>query len=379
MDPGTPIEETVGALAEADRRGQDPSLRTVGGRRRRRSAGRTPCTRSPRCRPSTRSGRRDPEAEILPTVRELGIGFVPYSPLGRGFLTGTIRSVDQLDDDRLPPHATRASRGEPRGEHPASSSRWMPSPRSSAPSPARWRSPGCSRRATTSRRSRARSASPTSRRTSRLRRLRTQRRAARRTGRWSRLPRCGDRYADMTPLGRQSPASEANLVRPRTRGRAHLRRGQSRQLAGNEQSAPSESITLTIIIGAAPPPGEPTADHRRLAECAVGAERADRAAEPRPHPGPRGAHRRPHAHPRAHRRLSEPAHQLDGEQELRQDLRLDQAPQAQAKDGGAGEAQPRLATAEMDTTRPRHPLRPRSLPALSTPPLDSTSVRCGCW
>lgn len=42
---------------------------------------------------------RDPEQEILPTVRELGIGFVPYSPLGRGFLTGTIRSVEQLDED----------------------------------------------------------------------------------------------------------------------------------------------------------------------------------------------------------------------------------------------------------------------------------------
>ncbi len=41
---------------------------------------------------------RDPEAEILPTVRELGIGFVPYSPLGRGFLTGTIRSADHLGD-----------------------------------------------------------------------------------------------------------------------------------------------------------------------------------------------------------------------------------------------------------------------------------------
>ena len=41
---------------------------------------------------------RDPEAEILPTVRELGIGFVPYSPLGRGFLTGSIRSLDELDE-----------------------------------------------------------------------------------------------------------------------------------------------------------------------------------------------------------------------------------------------------------------------------------------
>jgi aryl-alcohol dehydrogenase-like predicted oxidoreductase len=42
---------------------------------------------------------RDPEAEVLPLVRELGIGFVPYSPLGRGFLTGQIRSVEQMAQD----------------------------------------------------------------------------------------------------------------------------------------------------------------------------------------------------------------------------------------------------------------------------------------
>ena len=42
---------------------------------------------------------REPEDEILPTLRELGIGFVPYSPLGRGFLTGTLRSLDQLAAD----------------------------------------------------------------------------------------------------------------------------------------------------------------------------------------------------------------------------------------------------------------------------------------
>ncbi len=42
---------------------------------------------------------RDPEDEVLPTLRELGIGFVPYSPLGRGFLTGQIRSIDDLDED----------------------------------------------------------------------------------------------------------------------------------------------------------------------------------------------------------------------------------------------------------------------------------------
>jgi aryl-alcohol dehydrogenase-like predicted oxidoreductase len=42
---------------------------------------------------------RDPEAEVLPTLRELGIGFVPYSPLGRGFLSGRFASVDDLDSD----------------------------------------------------------------------------------------------------------------------------------------------------------------------------------------------------------------------------------------------------------------------------------------
>ena len=41
---------------------------------------------------------RDPEAEILPTCRELGIGFVPYSPLGRGFLSGRFKSPEELDD-----------------------------------------------------------------------------------------------------------------------------------------------------------------------------------------------------------------------------------------------------------------------------------------
>jgi len=42
---------------------------------------------------------REPESEILPTLRELGIGFVPYSPLGRGFLTGKLRSLDELSED----------------------------------------------------------------------------------------------------------------------------------------------------------------------------------------------------------------------------------------------------------------------------------------
>ena len=68
-------------------------------RHRPRSDGRMPSTRSRRCRPSIRCGAATPRTEILPTVRELGIGFVAYSPLGRGFLTGQIRSPEDLDAD----------------------------------------------------------------------------------------------------------------------------------------------------------------------------------------------------------------------------------------------------------------------------------------
>ena len=50
---------------------------------------------------------REPEGEILPTLRELGIGFVPYSPLGRGFLTGRLRSLDVLDESDFRRHQPR--------------------------------------------------------------------------------------------------------------------------------------------------------------------------------------------------------------------------------------------------------------------------------
>jgi len=50
---------------------------------------------------------RDPEAELVPALRELGIGFVPYSPLGRGFLTGAIRSTDHLDESDFRRHNPR--------------------------------------------------------------------------------------------------------------------------------------------------------------------------------------------------------------------------------------------------------------------------------
>jgi aryl-alcohol dehydrogenase-like predicted oxidoreductase len=97
MDPDTPIEETVGALAELIAEGKirgyglsEAATATI-----RRANAVHPVTA---LQTEYSLWSRDVEAEILPVVRELGIGFVPYSPLGRGFLTGTIRSVDQLEE-----------------------------------------------------------------------------------------------------------------------------------------------------------------------------------------------------------------------------------------------------------------------------------------
>ncbi|RDV43455.1 aldo/keto reductase [Leifsonia sp. ku-ls] len=98
MDPGTPIEETVGALKELIEQGKirHYGLSEAAPETIRRANAVHPVTA---IQTEYSLWTRDPEAEVLPTVRELGIGFVPYSPLGRGFLTGTIRSLDQLSDD----------------------------------------------------------------------------------------------------------------------------------------------------------------------------------------------------------------------------------------------------------------------------------------
>jgi aryl-alcohol dehydrogenase-like predicted oxidoreductase len=98
MDPGTPIEDTVGGLAELIAEGKirgyglsEASPETI-----RRAHAVHPVTA---LQTEYSLWSRDPESELLPLLRELGIGFVPYSPLGRGFLTGAIRSVDGLAAD----------------------------------------------------------------------------------------------------------------------------------------------------------------------------------------------------------------------------------------------------------------------------------------
>jgi aryl-alcohol dehydrogenase-like predicted oxidoreductase len=98
VDPDTPIEETVGALAELVAEGKvlHIGLSEAGPDTIRRAHAVHPITA---LQTEYSLWTRDPEAELLPLLRELGIGFVPYSPLGHGFLTGTIRSPEQLSDD----------------------------------------------------------------------------------------------------------------------------------------------------------------------------------------------------------------------------------------------------------------------------------------
>jgi len=96
MDPDVPIEETVGALSELISEGKigHYGLSEAAPATIRRAHAVYPVTA---VQTEYSLWTRDPEAEVLPVLRELGIGLVPYSPLGRGFLTGAIRTLDQLD------------------------------------------------------------------------------------------------------------------------------------------------------------------------------------------------------------------------------------------------------------------------------------------
>ena len=98
VDPNTPIEETVGALADLISQGKvlhvglsEASPDTI-----RRAHAVHPLTA---LQTEYSLWTRDPEAELLPLLRRLGIGFVPYSPLGHGFLTGQIRTPADIPDD----------------------------------------------------------------------------------------------------------------------------------------------------------------------------------------------------------------------------------------------------------------------------------------
>lgn len=98
VDPNVPIEETVGVMAELVREGKVRALGLS-------EAGSATIRRAHAVHPIAALQSeyslwtRDPEEDVLATCRELGIGFVPYSPLGRGFLTGAIKTEDLAADD----------------------------------------------------------------------------------------------------------------------------------------------------------------------------------------------------------------------------------------------------------------------------------------
>ncbi len=98
VDPSTPIEDTIGALAELVAEGKvcHIGLSAAGPATIRRAHAVHPVAA---LQTEYSLWTRDPEAELLPLLRRLGIGFVPYSPLGHGFLTGQIRTVEDIPDD----------------------------------------------------------------------------------------------------------------------------------------------------------------------------------------------------------------------------------------------------------------------------------------
>jgi aryl-alcohol dehydrogenase-like predicted oxidoreductase len=106
VDTAVPIEETIGAMADLVRQGK---VRYLG----MSEAAPQTIRRAQKVHPISALQTeyslwsREPEDEILPTVRELGIGFVAYSPLGRGFLSGRFKSLDDLDANDYRRHSPR--------------------------------------------------------------------------------------------------------------------------------------------------------------------------------------------------------------------------------------------------------------------------------
>ena len=103
VDPGVPIEDVAGAVKDLIRQGKVKhfGLSEAGVKTIRRAHAVQPVTA---LQSEYSFWWREPEAELIPTLEELGIGFVPFSPLGRGFLTGTITENTHFRQKRFPQH-----------------------------------------------------------------------------------------------------------------------------------------------------------------------------------------------------------------------------------------------------------------------------------
>jgi aryl-alcohol dehydrogenase-like predicted oxidoreductase len=155
VDPDVPIEDVAGAVKDLIRAGKVKhfGLSEAGAQTIRRAHAVQPVT----ALQSEYSlwWTREPEAEVLPTLEELGIGFVPFSPLGKGFLTGKIDETTTFDSDGFPQHPAALHAGGAQGEPGAGRSAARDRGSANRRRPRRSRSPGCWRRSPGSSRSRA--------------------------------------------------------------------------------------------------------------------------------------------------------------------------------------------------------------------------------
>ncbi len=158
VDPNVPIEDVAGAVKELIQEGKVKhfGLSEAGAQTIRRAHAVQPVTA---LQSEYSLWWRSPRAEMLPTLEELGIGFVPFSPLGKGFLTGKIDENTTFDSSRLPQHAPALHAGGAQGEPGAGRSARRRSRSRSRRRPPRSRSRGCWRRSRGSCRSPARRSS----------------------------------------------------------------------------------------------------------------------------------------------------------------------------------------------------------------------------
>ena len=142
VDPATPIEDTAGATADLVKAGK---VRQLGLSKCSPETLRRACAVHPIAAVQSEYSlwTRDPEDGMLAACEDLGVTFVAYAPLGRRFLTGAIRSIDDLAPGRLPPRQPALSRRELREEPDArrQGARARQSPRRHTPEPARLKRP----------------------------------------------------------------------------------------------------------------------------------------------------------------------------------------------------------------------------------------------